>query len=217
MTKFNVYNHEGKVVGEYELSTKVFGVEANQALVHQAVVTQMANMRQVIAHTKGRAEVSGGGKKPWRQKGTGRARVGSNRSPLWRGGGIIFGPTNQRNFKMELNKKMGRKAMMMALTDKAASGHLALLDTLEMTEFKTKNFAKLVLNLATNALAGADQAERKCLIINAANDEKAKYSARNLQNVTLLNIDNINILDLIKHENLILTVAAVKTLEARYN
>ena len=217
MTKFNVYNHEGKVVGEYELNPKFFGVEAKAALVHQAVVTQMSNMRPVIADTKDRSEVSGGGKKPWRQKGTGRARVGSSRSPLWRGGGIVFGPTNDRNFKMSLNKKMGRKAMFMALTDKAASGHLALLDKLEMPEFKTKSFLSLVLNLATAALSGAEQAKRSLLIINTANDEKAKYSARNLQNVTLLNIDNINILDLIKHENLILTLDAVKTLEARYN
>ena len=174
-------------------------------------------MRPVIADTKDRSEVSGGGKKPWRQKGTGRARVGSSRSPLWRGGGIVFGPTNDRNFKMNLNKKMSRKAMFMALTDKAVSGHLALLDKLELPEFKTKTFISLVLNLATAALSGAEQAKRSLLIINTANDEKAKYSARNLQNVTLLNIDNINILDLIKHENLILTLDAVKTLEARYN
>jgi len=135
MIKYQVYNQAGSPVGEYELNDKVFGLSVNESLLHQAVVTQMANMRKVIAHTKTRDEVSGSGKKPWKQKGTGRARIGSVRSPLWRSGGIVFGPSKDRNFKMELNKKMGRQAMLMALADKVDSHQLALLDKLEMLEF----------------------------------------------------------------------------------
>ena len=213
MIKYQVLNKEGKVVGDYELKPEIFGVETTSALVHQAVVTQMANERKVIADTKDRSEVSGGGKKPWKQKGTGRARAGSNRSPLWRGGGVTFGPTNDRNFKRDLNKKMGRKAMFIALSDKVASKDLALLDKLEMPEYKTKDFISLVSNISKYAWDGKD---KSILIINAANDDKVKASARNLQNVTLINLDNINIVDLVKHQNIILTIDAVKALEARY-
>lgn len=215
MIKYQIYNQAGSPVGEYELNDKVFGLSVNESLLHQAVVTQMANMRKVIAHTKTRDEVSGSGKKPWKQKGTGRARIGSVRSPLWRSGGIVFGPSKDRNFKMELNKKMGRQAMLMALSDKVASHQLALLDKLEMVEFKTKNADAMLKTLAKAVWQSEETAKKSTLIINAGNDDKAKYSLRNLKHVKLMNLDNINIVDLLGHENLILTVDAVKSLESR--
>jgi len=215
MIKYQVYNQAGSPVGEYELNDKVFGLSVNESLLHQAVVTQMANMRKVIAHTKTRDEVSGSGKKPWKQKGTGRARIGSVRSPLWRSGGIVFGPSKDRNFKMELNKKMGRQAMLMALSDKVASHQLALLDKLEIVEFKTKTADTMIKTLAKAVWQSEETAKKSTLIINAGNDDKAKYSLRNLKHVKLMNLDNINIVDLLGYENLILTVDAVKGLESR--
>ena len=215
MIKYQVYNQAGSPVGEYELNDKVFGLSVNESLLHQAVVTQMANMRKVIAHTKTRDEVSGSGKKPWKQKGTGRARIGSVRSPLWRSGGIVFGPSKDRNFKMELNKKMGRQAMLMALSDKVASHQLALLDKLEIVEFKTKTADTMLKTLAKAVWQSEEIAKKSTLIINAGNDDKTKYSLRNLKHVKLMNLDNINIVDLLGYENLILTVDAVKGLESR--
>jgi large subunit ribosomal protein L4 len=215
MIKYQIHNQEGKVVGDYELKSEIFGLNASQNLLHQAVVTQMSNERKVLADTKDRSEVSGGGKKPWKQKGTGRARVGSSRSPLWRGGGIVFGPTNDRNFKIDLNKKMGRKALFMALSNKVNNQSLALLDKLELSEFKTKAFKSMLESLTKAAWSQSEVAAKSVLIINVGNNDKAKYSARNLDNVKLINLDNINIIDLLQHERLILTVEAVKQLEAR--
>ena len=126
--KIKIYNQNAEAAGEMELSPKVFGVKVNHDLIHQAVVTQMANERQVIAHTKDRSEVRGGGRKPWAQKGTGRARHGSSRSPIWIGGGVTFGPRNDRNFKMRLNRKMKQNAMLMALSDKAAGDNFIVFD-----------------------------------------------------------------------------------------
>ena len=144
MLKVSVYNQKVEPVGEMKLSDKIFGVKTNAVLVHQAMVAQMGNERQVLAHTKGKGEVRGGGKKPWRQKGTGRARAGSSRSPIWRGGGVTFGPTKDRNFSKNINKKMRQKAMLMVLSDKVASGRLAVLDKLEAEEYKTKVFDKML-------------------------------------------------------------------------
>jgi len=138
--KINVYNQAAEQVGDIKLSDKVFGIKLNEALIHQAMVTQMANERQVLAHTKDRSEVRGGGKKPWRQKGTGRARAGSSRSPIWIGGGVTFGPTKDRNFKKKINQKMKQKAILMVFSDKAVSENIAVLDKIETSEFKTKIF-----------------------------------------------------------------------------
>lgn len=206
--KIKIYNQQAEEVGEMELSSKVFGVKVNEALVHQAVVTQMANERKVIAHTKDRGEVRGGGRKPWKQKGTGRARAGSSRSPIWIGGGVTFGPRNDRNFKMRLNKKMKQNAILMALSDKAANGAMTVLDKLEMTEFKTKMFKEMVENLKNK--------KASLLIITDKADDKIKYSARNLPGVELLNLNNINIVDLLKYKYLIMTKAAVEKMEERY-
>lgn len=215
MIKYQIYNQTGQTVGDYELKDELFGVKTNEGLIHQAVVAQFANSRKSIADTKGRSEVRGGGKKPWRQKGTGRARAGSSRSPLWRGGGVIFGPLSARNFKLGLNKKMSVKAVAMAISDKTANHKLVLLDKLEMPEFKTKVFVGVLKAVAKAALADEAAADKKILIVNSSNDDKLKYSAKNLANVKLINTDNINIVDILDYDNLIMTVDAVKVLEAR--
>jgi len=212
MLKTKVYNPKGEVVGEVELNSRIFGVKANKALIHQAVVTQMANARQVLAHTKGRSEVRGGGKKPWRQKGTGRARHGSVRSPIWIGGGVTFGPTKERNFKKKINKKMKQKAILMALSDRSLNNILIVLDKLEMTNYKTKDFNQILKAVKL----GDKKAKRSVLTILEKKDDKVMRSGRNLTGVKIINLDNINILDLLKYKNLILTVAGVKRLEERY-
>ena len=213
--KVKVYNQQAEAIGEMELSPKVFGVKANAALVHQAAVTQMANERKVIVHTKDRGEVRGGGRKPWKQKGTGRARAGSSRSPIWIGGGVTFGPRNDRNFKMRINKKMKQQAILMALSDKVASNCLVVLDKLEMAEFKTKKF-KGIMEKLENQLKKSEDKKRSLLIIVDKADEKLNYSARNLVGVKLINLDNINLVDLLKYKDLILTKATVEKLEERY-
>lgn len=237
--KVKVYNQNAEEQGEMELLPKVFGVKINPALVHQAVVTQMANMRKVLAHTLTRSEVRGGGKKPWAQKGTGRARHGSSRSPIWRGGGITFGPRNDRNFKMRINKKMRQNAILMALSDKVAANNFTVLDKLEMAEYKTKTFNQIVTGLENKTIkpavvkteadkkAAADKQEsektkklinkkRSILIIVDKTDQKVGSSARNLPGIELMNFNNINIVDLLKYRNLIITKAAVEKLEERY-
>jgi len=214
--KIKVYNQQAEAAGEMELNSKVFGVKVNQALVHQAVVTQMANERKVIAHTKDRGEVRGGGRKPWKQKGTGRARHGSSRSPIWIGGGITFGPRNERNFKMRINQKMKQKAILMALSDKVLSGCLAVLDKLEISEFKTKKFNGIIGKLEDKEIIKLAGKPRSLLLIVDKADDKIKYSARNLAGLELINLDNINLVDLLRYRNLILTKAAAEKLEERY-
>lgn len=223
--KIKVYNQNAEATGEMQLSPKVFGMKINNDLVHQAVVTQMANERQVIAHTKDRSEVRGGGRKPWRQKGTGRARHGSSRSPIWIGGGVTFGPRNDRNFKKRINKKMKQNAMLMVLSDKAIGDNFIILDKLEATEFKTKVFNKIINGFESKILKSekkvkADikkkEAKRSFLIIVDKGDEKLSCSARNLAGIKLINTDNINIVDLLRYKNLILNKAAVEKLTERY-
>lgn len=209
-----------------EVSPKVFGVKANEALVHQAAVTQMANQRQVIAHTKDRSEVRGGGRKPWAQKGTGRARHGSSRSPIWIGGGITFGPRNDRNFKMRINKKMRQNALLMVLSDKAANDKIIILDKLEIADYKTKIFNQIISGFEAKAFIDKKIAKakskkpavkRSLLIIIDKGEDKLNYSARNLRGVELMNLDNINIVDLLKYKNLILVKSVVEKLAERYD
>ncbi|MDP2736609.1 MAG: 50S ribosomal protein L4 [bacterium] len=223
--KIKVYNQNAEATGEMQLSPKVFGMKVNNDLIHQAVVTQMANERQVIAHTKDRSEVRGGGKKPWRQKGTGRARHGSSRSPIWIGGGVTFGPRNDRNFKKRINKKMKQNAMLMVLSDRAAGENFIILDKLEAAEFKTKVFNKIISGFEAKILKPAKEVKadakkkevkRSFLIIVDKGDEKLSCSARNLVGIKLMNMDNINIVDLLKYKNLILNKAAVEKLTERY-
>lgn len=212
--KIKVYNQSAKEVSELEVADKVFGLKANAELIHQAVIAQLANERQVLAHTKGRAEVRGGGKKPWKQKGTGRARAGSSRSPLWVGGGVVFGPTKDRNFSVKINKKMKQKALLMTISDRIANNSLVVLNTLEMPEFKTKNFNTMLTAIEKDVLA-VDR--RSVLVINSSKDEKVKYSGRNLKGVEIINLENLNIVDVLKYRNLIVTEEAVKKIAEQYN
>lgn len=218
--KLSVYNKKTELVSELKVPVKIFGVEANEVLVHQAMLAQMGNERQVIAHTKDRSEVRGGGRKPWRQKGTGRARAGSNRSPIWIGGGVTFGPRNIRNFKKNLNKKMRQKALFMVLSDRVKSKALMVIDGLKAEEYKTKKIADLVekfestlINKSDNKKAG----KRSVLLINDKADEKIKISTRNLEGVKLINIDNINILDLLSYQSLIITSKSIEKLGKQYS
>jgi len=212
--KIKVYNQSAEPVKDLELAAKIFGVKANNELLHQAVIAQMANNRQVLAHTKDRSEVRGGGKKPWKQKGTGRARVGSSRSPIWIGGGVTFGPTKDRNFKKRINQKMKQKAIFMALSDKLETKTLVILDKLEFTEYKTKKF-----NLALSALEKKvlNNDRRDILIINDSKDEKTQFSGRNLAGVKIINLENINLVDLLNYKNLLLTTGGIEILTKRYN
>jgi len=214
MISYKVYNSEGDVIAEEQLSEKVFGQKPNNALVHQAVVAQMGNERQVLAHTKDRSEVRGSGRKPWQQKGTGRARVGSVRSPIWIGGGITFGPTKNRNFSKNLNIKMKRKALCIALSDKVADERLVILDELAISEYKTKLFKKIIENLATKALN--KEKRGSLLVIDAMPAAETKASARNLPDIKLINVENLNLLDILKYKQVIATRKAVKTIEERY-
>jgi large subunit ribosomal protein L4 len=206
MANVSVYNMEGKEVGTIELSDAVFGVKVNEHLVHMAVVQQLANNRQGTQKAKTRSEVSGGGRKPWRQKGTGHARQGSTRSPQWTGGGVVFAPT-PRDYSFKLNRKEKRAALKSALTDKVANGNLIVVDKLEFNEIKTKNFQKVLDNL---------KVANKSLVVLNENDEKVVLSARNIPTVKTTLTSTINVYDILNAKTLVLTQDAVKTIEEVY-
>ena len=205
MAKVSVYNIEGKVVGDMELNDAVFGVEVNTHLVHQAVVLQLANKRQGTQSAKTRSEVSGGGRKPWRQKGTGHARQGSTRSPQWTGGGVVFAPT-PRDYSFKLNKKEKRAALKSALTDKVANAKLIVVDELKFEEIKTKNFAQVMKNLDVN----------NGLVVVNENDVNVMMSAKNIADVKMALPNTINVYDIMKAGKVVLTKDAVKTIEEVY-
>ena len=211
MIKYKIYNQKAETVGEIELSDKVFGVKPKEELIHQVAVAQMANARVAIAHTKDRSEVRGGGRKPWRQKGTGRARVGSSRNPIWRGGGVTFGPTKDRNFSKDVNKKMKQQALKMVLSDKVADHNLIILDKLEVKDYNTKAMEAIIADLEKKVLK--IKTRRSLLILDETKNEKLKKSIANLQNIEIINLDNINLIDLLKYRNLIMTAEAVKKLD----
>ncbi len=204
--KVSVYNMEGKEVEKIDLSDAVFGVEVNEHLVHLAVVQQLANNRQGTQKAKTRSEVSGGGRKPWRQKGTGHARQGSTRSPQWTGGGMVFAPV-PRDYSFKMNKKEKRAALKSALTNKVNDQKLVVLDELKFSEIKTKNFQKVLDNL---------KIENKVLVVINENDQNVVLSARNIQNVQTALPGTINVYDIMKAGTLILTKDAVKTIEEVY-
>lgn len=212
--KIKVYNQSAEAVHDLELSAKIFGIKPNNELLHQAVIASQANSRQVLAHTKDRSEVSGGGKKPWKQKGTGRARAGSSRSPIWIGGGVTFGPRKDRNFKQKINQKMKQKALFMALSDKVATGTLAVLDNLDFSDYKTKNFNAMLSAVEKKILMND---RRDILVINDSKNAKTQCSGRNLPGVKLIHLENINLLDILNYKNLLVTENAVKTLTDRYS
>lgn len=203
MPKVDVYNMEGKVVGEIELNEKIFGGPVNEAVLHEAVAMQLASRRQGTASTKTRAEVRGGGRKPWRQKGTGRARAGSSRSPIWRSGGITFGP-KPRKFGYKLPKKMRQLALRSALSAKVKEGNLVVVEKLELPEIKTKEMVRILEFL---------KAERKALIVTAENNNNVEKSSRNIPGVLPMVAKGINVYDLLAHDKLIITKEAVARVE----
>ena len=197
-----VFNQNGETVGEFELSDNVFAVPMNAGLLHQSIVRYQANQRQGTASTKTRSEVSGGGRKPWRQKGTGRARVGSIRSPLWRHGGIIFGPT-PRSFAQQMPRKMRRLAVKVALSDKVRQGKFVVLEDLDLPAAKTKEMVKVLANLDA----------KKALIVTAGRDDQVQRSARNIPEVETLEAVALNVYDILRHDRLIITRDAVARVE----
>jgi len=205
MASISVLNMKGERVGEMELSDGIFGVEVNEHAVHMAVVQYLANQRQGTKSTKTRAEVSGGGKKPWRQKGTGRARQGSTRSPQWTGGGVVFAP-KPRDFSMRLNKKQKRLALKSALTSKVIDQKLIVLDELTLPEIKTKEMRKICDNLKLG----------KALIVIDGVDKNIRLSARNLPDIKTAAVNTINVYDIIKYDTFVVTKDAVNHIQEVY-
>ena len=205
MANVSVYNMEGKEVGTIELNDAVFGVEVNEHLVHMAVVAQLANKRQGTQKAKTRSEVSGGGRKPWRQKGTGHARQGSTRSPQWTGGGMVFAPT-PRDYTITLNKKEKRAALKSAITSRVNENKFVVVDELKFDEVKTKNFKAVMNNLKVS----------KALVVLADNDQNTVLSARNIPEVKTSLVNTINVFDILKYNTVVATKAAVASIEEVY-
>ena len=205
MANVSVFNMEGNEVGTMELNDAVFGVEINEHLVHLAVVRQLANKRQGTQKAKTRSEVSGGGRKPWRQKGTGHARQGSIRAPQWTGGGVVFAPV-PRDYEVKMNKKERRAALKSALTSKVQDNKLVVVDSLTLAEAKTKEMQKVLTNLEAD----------KALVITAADDQNVAISARNIADVQTATVNTMNVYDVMKHNTVVVTKDAVASIEEVY-
>ena len=205
MANVTVYNMEGNEVGTMELNDAVFGVEINEHLVHLAVVRQLAKNRQGTQKAKTRSEVSGGGRKPWRQKGTGHARQGSIRAPQWTGGGVVFAPV-PRDYEVKMNKKERRAALKSALTSKVQENKLVVVDSLALAEAKTKEMQKVLTNLKAD----------KALVVTADDDQKVVLSARNIADVQTATVNTINVYDVMKHNTVVVTKDAVASIEEVY-
>lgn len=205
MSKVSVYNMQGAQVGDMELNDAVFGVEVNEHLVKMAVTNILANKRQGTQKAKTRSEVSGGGRKPWRQKGTGHARQGSTRSPQWTGGGVVFAPT-PRNYSFKLNKKERRLALKSVLTSRVQENKFIVLDELKLDEAKTKKFVEVMNNLKVN----------KALVVLPENDTNVVRSARNIASVKTAFVNTINVYDILKYDTVVATKATVEAIEEVY-
>ena len=205
MANVSVYNIEGKEVGSIELNDAVFGVEINEHLVHMAVVNQLANNRQGTQKAKTRSEVSGGGRKPWRQKGTGHARQGSTRAPQWTGGGVVFAP-KPRDYSFKMNKKEKRYALLSALSSKVADSKIVVLDEFKLDEVKTKKFVEVMDNLKVS----------KALVVIEGENKNVVLSGRNIPTVKISATNEINTYDVLKYDTLVVTKAAVEKLEEVY-
>ena len=205
MANVSVYNIEGKEVGTIELSDAVFGVEVNEHLVHMAVVNQLANKRQGTQKAKTRSEVSGGGRKPWRQKGTGHARQGSTRAPQWTGGGVVFAPV-PRDYSFKMNKKEKRAALKSALTAKVEENKFIVVDEIKLDEIKTKNFANILKNLEVS----------KALVVLEDGNTNAELSAKNIADVKTAKTNTINVYDILKYNTVIVTKAVARNIEEVY-
>ncbi|MFD2615214.1 50S ribosomal protein L4 [Paenibacillus gansuensis] len=203
MPKVTLFNVTGKEVGEIELADSVFGITPNTYVLHDAVVSQQASLRRGTHKVKGRSEVRGGGRKPWKQKGTGRARQGSIRAPQWKGGGIVFGPT-PRSYGFKLPKKVRRLAIKSALSSKVIGGEIIVLDQLVMNQPKTKEFTAILKNL---------NVDRKALVVAASYDDNVALSARNIPGVKFVTAEGINVLDVLVYDKLIITKEAVEKVE----
>ena len=205
MANVSVFNMEGNEVGTMELNDAIFGAKVNEHLVHLAVVSQLANKRQGTQKAKNRSEVSGGGRKPWRQKGTGHARQGSTRAPQWTGGGVVFAPV-PRDYSFKINKKEKRAALKSALTSRVEAQKLIVVDELKFDEIKTKAMKNVLANLKAD----------KALVILNDNDQNVVLSARNIEGVETALTNTINVFDLLKHNTVVVTKAAVETIEEVY-
>ena len=205
MANVSVYNIEGKEVGKIDLSDAVFGVEVNEHLVHMAVVSQLANNRQGTQKAKTRSEVSGGGRKPWRQKGTGHARQGSTRAPQWKGGGVVFAPV-PRDYSFKMNKREKRAALKSALTSRVEENKFIVIDEINFEEAKTKNFANILKNLDVS----------KALVVLEDDNKNAELSARNIADIKTAKTNTINVYDILKYNTVITTKAVVAKIEEVY-
>ena len=214
----NLYNQGGEVIGEVNLPERIFDLKLNPDLVHQVLTSQLANARQVIAHTKGRGEVRGGGRKPWRQKGTGRARHASIRSPIWRGGGVTFGPTKERNFKKKINKTMKRRALFMVLSSKVRDGEFLMLDDLRFENMKTKASDCFFKNISDN-LAGYRRGGKKndsILLVTPSANRGIVRAVGNLPFAGVRPADSLNIGEVLGNKYLIMLKDAVAVIEKTY-
>ncbi len=212
MSKVNTYNLQGKKIGTVNLPPEVFDIKANPELIHQALVAQLSSQRQSLAHVKDRSEKRGGGRKPWRQKGTGRARHGSIRSPIWRGGGVTFGPRKDRKLKKKINKKMKRKALLMCLSSKAEHKELIVLDNLELEKPKTKLMAEIFKNILKKG-------EKSSLVIAPSDKKKNQNLIKANQNIPYsktIPVDSLNVLDLLSFKYLILSKEVIKVIKQIY-
>lgn len=208
MATVNLYNQQGAKVGDLTLDPALFGVKANPALVHEAVIAQESSYRVVLAHTKDRSQVAGTGKKPWKQKGTGRARHGSRRSPIWIGGGVTFGPLKERNFAVKMNRAARRKALAMVLTDKVASDKFVAVDSLVLKEAKTKSIAGIMSKLPVGT--------KKTLLVLEPSNRLTARAAKNLPRVHAIAATSINIVDLIAHDAVVASKEAIEVMTKTY-
>lgn len=206
--KISVYNLEGQETGSIELSEHIFGVKVNPDMLHQVVVSLSGNKRIYTAHTKNKGEVRGGGKKPWKQKGTGRARAGSSRSPIWKGGGVTFGPRNERNYSTKINKKVGKLAFSMALSAKLKDEEIKVIDSFSLKEGKTK-----LLKNALNLLIGE---KNNALLVFDKKNENLKLASNNLQKIEIKNASDVNTLDVLSKKMVLLEKDAILKLEERF-
>lgn len=218
MNKTKVYNTIGDVVNEIELNPKIFDVKLNMGLVQQVVEAQLANARHILAHTKDRGEVRGGGKKPWKQKGTGRARHGSIRSPLWVGGGIVFGPRKTRNFTKRINKKMKKKALFICLSDKVKNDKLILLNKFKIDKANTGELLNILKKLPVfeSKIKKSTKELAKSLIVIPKKEEEILLSSRNLKNIEVIKADSLNVVDILKYKYLIMPLNSIEVIENTY-
>ncbi len=202
-----LYNQAGDVIGKVELVAKIFGVKPSRGLIEQAVVTQLAAKRVAISHTKTKGEVRGGGKKPWKQKGTGRARHGSIRSPQWKGGGVVHGPRSNRNYAIKMNAQARRKALLMSLSDKATAERLIIVDTITLAKSKTKEFAGVMNKLPK---------QKTSLIILPTTDHSLIRAGRNIPGLTFIRANSLNVFDVVKNQQLVVLKPALDAITATY-